>query len=124
MGNTASDIKSGDETTNFASGLGNGLLNIIGLGDLYDPVGNLTTDLSNTKDKLQSIQNNSNILVFQKQGILNQDIFKLIDQNKELVQDQLDFYNLMTSNQFIEQGYFLNVSIILIFIIIFFQLIS
>jgi len=124
MGNTASDIKSGDETTNFGSGLANGLLNIIGLGDLYDPVGNLTTDLSNTKDKLQSIQNNSNILVFQKQGILNQDIFKLIDQNKVLVQEQLDFYNLMTSNQFIEQGYFLNVSIILIFIIIFFQLIS
>ena len=124
MGNTASDIKSGDETTNFASGLANGLLNIIGIGDLYDPVGTLTTKLSNTKDKLQSIQNNSNILVFQKQGILNQDIFKLIDQNKELVQEQLDFYNLMTSNQFIEQGYFLNVSIILIFIIIFFQLIS
>ena len=124
MGNTASDIKSEDETTNFASGLANGLLNIIGIGDLYDPVGTLTTKLSNTKDKLQSIQNNSNILVFQKQGILNQDILKLIDQNKELVQEQLDFYNLMTSNQFIEQGYFLNVSIILIFIIIFFQLIS
>jgi len=117
MGNTASK-------TNAFTGLANGLLNIVGLGDLYDPIGNLSTDLNNTKDKLQAIQNNSNILVFQKQGVLNQDIFKLIDQNKELVQDQLEFYNLMTSNQFLEQGYFLNVCIILIFIIVFFQLIS
>ena len=124
MGNTASDIKSGDETTNFVTGLGNGLLNIIGLGDLYDPVGNLSTDLSNTKDKLQNIQNNNNILVFQKQGILNQDILKLINSNKKLIQDQLDFYNLMNGNDFIEQAFFLNVCIILIFIIIFFQLIS
>lgn len=120
MGITAS--KTTD--TNAFTGLANGLLNIIGLGDLYDPIGNLTTDLNNTKDKLQTIQNNNNILVFQKQGILNQDILKLIDQNKELLQDQLEFYNLMTSNQFLEQGYFLNVCIILIFIIIFFQLIS
>lgn len=110
--------------TNAFTGLANGLLNIVGLGELYDPIGNLTTDLNNTKDKLQTIQNNTNILVFQKQAILNQDIFKLIDQNKELVQDQMEFYNLMTSNQFLEQGYFLNVCIILIFIIIFFQLIS
>jgi len=124
MGNTASDIKSDSTDTNAFSGLANGLLNVVGLGDLYDPVGNLSTDLSNTKDKLQSIQNNNNILVFQKQGILNQDILKLINQNKVLVQDQLDFYNLMNGNDFIEQGYFLNVCIILIFIIIFFQLIS
>ena len=124
MGGTASKIKSDGTDTSPFSGLANGLLNVVGLGDLYDPVGNLSTDLSNTKDKLQSIQNNNNILVFQKQGILNQDILKLINQNKELVQDQLDFYNLMNGNDFIEQGYFLNVSIILIFIIIFFQLIS
>ena len=124
MGGAASKIKSDGTDTSPFSGLANGLLNVVGLGDLYDPVGNLSTDLSNTKDKLQSIQNNNNILVFQKQGILNQDILKLINQNKELVQDQLDFYNLMNGNDFIEQGYFLNVSIILIFIIIFFQLIS
>ena len=124
MGGAASKIKSDGTDTSPFSGLANGLLNVVGLGDLYDPVGNLTTDLSNTKDKLQNIQNNNNILVFQKQGILNQDILKLINQNKELVQDQLDFYNLMNGNDFIEQGYFLNVSIILIFIIIFFQLIS
>jgi hypothetical protein len=124
MGGAASKIKSDGTDTSAFSGLANGLLNVVGLGDLYDPVGNLTTDLSNTKDKLQNIQNNNNILVFQKQGILNQDILKLINQNKELVQDQLDFYNLMNGNDFIEQGYFLNVSIILIFIIIFFQLIS
>lgn len=117
-------IASKTTDTNVYTGLANGLLNILGLGDLYDPIGNLTTDLNNTKDKLQTIQNNNNILVFQKQGILNQDIFKLIDQNKELLQDQMEFYNLMTSNQFLEQGYFLNVCIILIFIIIFFQLIS
>jgi hypothetical protein len=124
MGGAASKIKSDGTDTSAFSGLANGLLNVVGLGDLYDPVGNLTTDLSNTKDKLQNIQNSNNILVFQKQGILNQDILKLINQNKELVQDQLDFYNLMNGNDFIEQGYFLNVSIILIFIIIFFQLIS
>ena len=124
MGGAASKIKSDGTDTSPFSGLANGLLNVVGLGDLYDPVGTLTTELSNTKDKLQNIQNNNNILVFQKQGILNQDILKLINQNKELVQDQLDFYNLMNVNDFIEQGYFLNVSIILIFIIIFFQLIS
>ena len=33
--------------TNFFSGLANGLLNIVGIGDLYDPIGNLTTDLNN-----------------------------------------------------------------------------
>ena len=110
--------------TNFFTGFANGLLNIVGIGDLYDPIGNLTTDLNDAKDKLQTIQNNTNILVFQKQGILNQDIFKLIDKNKELIQEQMEFYNLMTSNQFLKQGYFLNVCIILIFIIIFFQLIS
>ena len=124
MGDAASKIKSDGTDTSAFSGLANGLLNVVGLGDLYDPVGTLTTELSNTKDKLQNIQNNNNILVFQKQGILNQDILKLINQNKVLIQDQLDFYNLMNGNDFIEQAFFLNVSIILIFIIIFFQLIS
>ena len=79
MGGTASKIKSDGTDTSPFSGLANGLLNVVGLGDLYDPVGNLTTDLSNTKDKLQNIQNNNNILVFQKQGILNQDILKLME---------------------------------------------
>ena len=118
-----SDSQYTGDNANFWTGLGHGALSLFGLGDLYDPLGNLKNELSDAKSNMQQIINAGTYGYLQEQNAFNQKMLEYVNSKGAVTDETMTYYNTLASNTTQEQNYFITCTLILVFIVIFFMLI-
>lgn len=109
---------------NLAKGLVHGLASLIGMGSLYDPVGDLQNELTMANQNLVSITTTGTIAALNAQVNFDQTLLHYIQENNTEIQESMDYYNQIGTNKMQQQNYFISTTIILVFIIIFFMIIK
>lgn len=112
-----------DTDANFGTGLLHGTLSLFGIGDLYDPLGNLKNELSNATSYQQQIINSGTYGVLQEQNKFNTSMINYVQEKGAVLNETMTYYNSLASNTTQEQNYFITCTLILVFILIFFMLI-
>jgi hypothetical protein len=110
--------------TELFQGLGHGLLGLLGLGEVYDPLGKLKGELSSAKDGITDIINAGTLSTLNAQVKYNETLVDYINEKDVVIQETMQYYNTLASNTTQEQNYFIAFSIILIFILTFFMIIK
>ena len=80
VGNTVSDA---------AGGFTHGLLNMVGLGFLVDPIGPLQNQISDAQSKLQGVYNNDGLQFAKNQEQINQFLQEVMQTKGEVLQEML-----------------------------------
>jgi hypothetical protein len=119
-----SDANPDDITSNAGTGLANGLLSLIGLGSLYDPLSDLQGELSDAHQNLTNIINTGTTLSLKAQVGLDNTLITYIKTNNAELTETMNLYNQQSKNTDQTQNFFISFSILLIFIVIFFMLIK
>ena len=70
-------------------GFAHGLLNMIGLGFLVDPIGPLQNKISQAQSKLQSVYNNDGLQFAKNQEKINQFLQEVMNTKGEVLQEML-----------------------------------
>lgn len=109
---------------NTATGLGHGSLALLGIGQAYDPLADLRSELASANAKTQSIYNNTS-LAFMKED--NEEWVQLNDylntHNSE-VNETMDYYNTLTYESAQKTNLFMTILALMVLVIIFFMLIQ
>ena len=108
----------------FWDGIGTGFLNILGLGDMHDTLGQLQSAASDAANNTQQIYNISLMQYAQGQNQLNQDLYSLVSNNNSKMTENIKYYNSITSGNLLKTNIFLEILSLIIFITIFFLLIK
>jgi Mg2+ and Co2+ transporter CorA len=104
-------------------GLGHGMLSLIGLGSLYDPVGDLRGKLSQAQSAMQNMINLRAYDALKEDEKIFEDLITYISTNNTVIQETQQLFSNMASNTSKQQNVFLSILSCLIFILIFFMLI-
>ena len=118
------DVSPDETATTGWAGLGHGLLSLFGAGDLYNPLGDLNSELSSAKDNLTNTINIYTQQALNKQVQFDQDLLQFIAQPNLNLQKTQEYYHDISTNTHIQQNYFITILLILVIIIIFFMLIK
>lgn len=70
-------------------GFAHGLLNMVGLGFLVDPIGPLQNQISAAQSKLQGVYNNDGLQFAKNQHIINQFLQEVMQTKGEVLQEML-----------------------------------
>jgi adenine-specific DNA methylase len=111
---------------NFFTGIANGVLSMIGLGELYNVSGELQKASSDAQNTLQNSVNTLNLSMYnslQNQKKLDTSLIKLLTQQKSEIDESINYYSTISKYSLYENNIFLKFVYILVFIIIFFMLI-
>lgn len=119
-----SDDNPDDITSNAGTGFANGLLSLIGLGSLYDPLSDLQGELAQAHQNLTNIVNVGTLASLKAQEEEDKVLVNYIQNNNALINETMTYYNQQALDTNLTQNFFISFSIILIFIIIFFILIK
>ena len=106
----------------FLSGLGHGALALIGFGEAWDPLSDLRSDLSQAQSTLQDSINTSLISSLKIQNTVNQDFYEWITTNNSIIQETMNYYNTLVTNNIGTQSTFLSFTILLVFFIVIYLL--
>ncbi len=106
------------------SGLGHGALGLIGLGSLYDPIGDLRGQLSQAQSAMQNMINLRAYAALQQDEKILEDLVTYISTNNTDIQETQQLFSNIASNTDKEQNVFMVILSCLIFILIIFMLIS
>jgi len=115
-----------DMNPNFFTGIGNGVLSMFGLGELYDVSGELQKASDNAQNSLQNSLNNLSLSMYNSikdQKSLDENLVKLLTQQKSELNETIEYYSKLSKYSLYENNIFLKFVYILVFIIIFFMLI-
>ena len=109
---------------NFFSGLTHGMLGLVGAGEAFDPLGDLRSTLSNAKSALQDAQNLGAFTYDKAQKEWDQAITQYMAGNNNIIEEQMQYYNMLTNDKLQEVNVFMILLSLLVIIIIFFLLIK
>ena len=106
----------------FLTGLGHGALALIGFGEAWDPLSDLRSDLSQAQSSLQETVNIGLLSSLKTQNTINRDFYQWITTNNSVIQDSINYYNTLVTNNLGQQSTFLSLTILLVFFIVFYLL--
>lgn len=78
-----------NEVRDFTAGLSHGILNMVGLGFLVDPIAPLQNELSGAQSKLQGVYNNDGLQFAKNQEKINQYLQEVMKTNDDVFQEML-----------------------------------
>ncbi len=110
------------DAINVFKGLGHGTLALLGLGEAWDPLSDLRSDLSEAQSTLQDTLNIGMISAFKTQNQVNQDFYDWITTNNSVIQETMKYYNTLVTNNLGQQSTFLSLTVLLVFIIVIYLL--
>ena len=109
--------------TDFLGGIAHASLGLLGIGSVYNPLGDLKSKLSTMKSNLQEVKN-MGAYNSEKEGADNSIIMvSLIKTNDEAINETMDYFHTLSMDNTAETNYFLILLSVLVIIIIFFMLI-
>lgn len=79
----------GNQWADGIAGAGSGILNMVGLGFLVDPIAPLQNELSAAQSKLQAVYNNDGLQFAKNQEKINQFLQEVMDTKGEVLQEML-----------------------------------
>lgn len=79
----------GNQWADGIAGAGSGLLNMVGLGFLVDPIAPLQNQLSTAQSKLQGVYNNDGLQFAKNQEKINQFLQEVMETKGEVLQEML-----------------------------------
>jgi hypothetical protein len=109
---------------NFFEGISHGFLALVGFGDLVDPLGDSQKALTDANQQMQNITNQAVLRGFTMQGELNQNLYTFIKQQNGVLKQTADLNNEIIYENIQSGSLFLALSILSIFIIIFYLLLK
>ena len=118
---TSNDYKKLPEPS-FWTGIGHGLASLVGVGEYYDVAGDISNATTNAQLNLQTT-----ILSLTTQAVFNQtnldnDLIQYIKANNAVLNQSIDTYNSISSNNFLQNNIFLKIFSLLMFIFLIFML--
>ena len=113
---------SNQTAVDFFSSLGHGALALIGFGEAWDPLSDLRSDLSQAQSSLQDTVNIGLLASLKTQNTVNQDFYQWITTNNSVIQETMNYYNTLVTNNLGQQSTFLSLTILLVFFIVFYLL--
>ena len=79
----------GNQWADGIAGAGSGLLNMVGLGFLVNPIAPLQNQLSSAQSKLQAVYNNDGLKFAQNQEQINQILQQVMETKGDVLQEML-----------------------------------
>lgn len=79
----------GNTISDAVGGFGHGILNMVGLGFLVDPIGPLQNQISVAQSKLQGVYNNDGLQFAKNQEKINQFLQEVMNTKGEVLQEML-----------------------------------
>jgi hypothetical protein len=104
-------------------GAGHGVIALLGVGELYNPLGDLRSELSTANSNLQNLKNTSTFQILDGQSKVENDLFKYIQTNNSTISKTMEMYNEMSMDGIQQENLFISVLSMLVIIIIFFMVI-
>ena len=120
----SNDVQQVSTASDVGSGLANGFLSLIGMGQFYDTYGDLASTASATKDQLQNNYNELNLEVLKSQKKFDTELMTSISRLSQLTNQNISYYDLISKNNYYENNVFIKLLTIIIVIILFFMLIK
>ena len=106
----------------FFAGLGHGVLALIGLGSVYDPLGDKRAEVAEATQKIQNTINASSLAISKEQLQLDSDLWQYITTNNDELQETMKYYNEIALDSIDTTNTFLSIIGIIVFLILFFLL--
>ena len=110
------------DAINVFKGLGHGTLALLGLGEAWDPLSDVRSELSEAQSTLQDTLNIGMISAFKTQNQVNQSFYEWIITNNSVIQETMKYYNTLVTNNLGQQSTFLSLTVLLVFIIVIYLL--
>jgi hypothetical protein len=111
-----------DGASNFGSGLGHGVLALVGLGDLYNPLGDAENQLSQATQDMNTMVGKMSSLVVT--NIVNTD-FKIeqwVTDSHDSLQATANFNDEILKQAIVENSLFIGITAAAVLILIFFTM--
>ncbi len=106
----------------FGKAFAHGILGMFGLGSLYDPQGDLQSQLSSAKDKQQSVINKATILAFQNQDKVNQTFYADIAAQDNALRSSIQLSDEMIREGLAKTNFFITALSVMVLILTIFML--
>jgi hypothetical protein len=106
----------------FFRGFGHAFLGLIGFGQYVDPMGDLNSELSTANQNLAKIVNTGTQASLIAQEGFDTTLQQYLKNKFGEIQESMNYYNIISSNNQAQDNYFLLCGAILIFMIIIFIL--
>ena len=110
--------------SDFFGGLGNGLLSLVGLGNLCDPLGDATSDFNTAMSNMSAMQQAQSLSSIQGITATMGHMLNFIRSKDTLLSDSIKNGNLILSNDLKQEQLFLSVTAMIVFLLIVFFLIQ
>lgn len=78
-------------------GFDHGLLNMVGLGFLVDPIAPLQDDISKAQGQLQNVYNTNGLAFAKNQSQINQIMEEMMSTNKEILEEMMEINQEITN---------------------------
>ena|SRR3990167_10050804 len=85
---------------NVMGGIGNGLLSILGLGSLVDPLGDAKAQLNNAINDMNSMTAVQTLAIAMQQVKIEQDLLNFMQTNNNLISETVQSLNNSINNDF------------------------
>ena len=106
----------------FFKGFGHACLSLVGIGQYVDPMGDLNSELSTANQNLVNIVNTGTLASLKAQEGFDTTLQEYLKDKFGEIQESMNYYNILSSNNQAQDNYFLLCGGILIFMIIIFIL--
>jgi hypothetical protein len=103
-------------------GIAHGLAALFGLGEKYDPIGDLRSELTTARDDLQRTMNLSFLNLFDSQDKLNNSLWSFIKSNTSNIEQSMQYYNTIAMNEISKTNTFTLFLGIMVLVILFFMI--
>lgn len=106
------------------SGAGHGMLSLLGLGQLYDPIGDLRSKLSSSIQRQSQMVSAESLAVASATNETIKNMYVFQGLMRDRLQKSIDLNQSMVWNSLQQENFFISVLSVLVIIIIFFMLIQ
>lgn len=104
-------------------GLGHGALGLIGLGSVYDPMGDLRSELADKNNQMQQYLNGMSFAVLQQEQREIDKFWAVFQQNNATTSEIMKYNSTLINDNLKEQTLFLAILSMLVIIIIIFMIV-
>lgn len=105
-------------------GIGHGILSLVGMGKLYDPMGDLRGQMAQSNAKLNAMVQAKSLEAIQGLSDDVKELYTLLGTNETKLQTFIDQNNQLLWEQIKEENLFISILAVSVIIIIFFMLVA
>lgn len=93
--------------SDFGKGAIHGLLSLVGVGSVYDPVGDAQAAMSTAASQLQDTMNMNTYTTLQLQSQINSKFLQFVQTENAKITETIKQYEIVAGQQFFRENYFI-----------------